>query len=88
MAQWVLIIAEFASPVVLFLRDRLLALSIVFYLSFHLMTYLALGIHFLPTVICWLAFVPLEQLAPWAQRHANARLRREGRQSADPEPVA
>jgi hypothetical protein len=87
-AQWVLIIAEFASPVVLFLRGRLLALSIAFYLGFHLMTYLALGIHFLPTVICWLAFMPLERLVPWAQRHANSRLRPEGRHPADSEPIA
>ena len=87
-AQWVLIIAEFASPIVLFLRERLLALSIVFFLSFHLMTYLALGIHFLPTVVCWLAFMPLERLVPWALRRAAASLGRERGQPADPEPVA
>lgn len=88
LAQWVLILAEFASPVVLFLKGRLLALSIAFFLSFHLMTFLALGIHFLPTVICWLAFMPLERLVPWAERRAVARLRREGRQPADPEPIS
>jgi len=32
--------------------------------SFHLVTYLSLGIHFLPTVICWLAFFPLERIVP------------------------
>lgn len=87
-AQWVLILAEFASPVVLFLKGRLLAMSIVFFLGFHLMTFLALGIHFLPTVICWLAFMPLERLVPWAERRAAARLQRKGRQPADPEPIA
>ncbi|HEU4541102.1 MAG TPA: hypothetical protein VFR23_08235 [Jiangellaceae bacterium] len=86
--QWLIILAEFASPIVLFLRGRLLAFAIVFFLSFHLMTFLALGIHFLPTVICWLAFMPLERLVPWAQRHTAARLRRERRQPANPEPIA
>jgi hypothetical protein len=62
LAQWGLILVEIASPVVLFLKGRLLALAAVFFLSFHLVTYLAIGIHFLPTVICWLAFAPLERL--------------------------
>ncbi|MEY9259578.1 hypothetical protein ABH903_002612 [Brevibacterium epidermidis] len=35
-----------------------------FFFLFHLMTYLALGIHFPPTVICWAAFLPLEKLVP------------------------
>ena len=85
-AQWVLIVAEFLSPIVLFLRGRALALSIAFFLGFHLMTFLALGIHFLPTVICWLAYMPLERLVPHA-RHRLSRLRRKRRQPSDPEPV-
>ena len=36
----------------------------MFFCLFHLMTYIALGIHFLPTVICWAAFLPLEKLVP------------------------
>jgi hypothetical protein len=62
LAQWGLVLVEIASPVVLFLKGRLLALAAAFFLSFHLVTYLAIGIHFLPTVICWLAFAPLERL--------------------------
>jgi hypothetical protein len=62
--QWVLLIAEFLSPVVLFLRGRALLLAVGFFVSFHLVTYLSLGIHFLPTVICWLAFFPLERIVP------------------------
>lgn len=85
--QWVLITAEFLSPIVLFLRGRALALSIGFFLGFHLMTYLALGIHFLPTVICWLAFMPLERLVPYVRRRVAA-LRGERGQPADAEPVA
>jgi len=62
--QSVLLIAEFLSPVVLFLRGRPLLLAVGFFVSFHLVTYLSLGIHFLPTVICWLAFFPLERIVP------------------------
>ena len=32
--------------------------------GFHFMTFLALGIHFLPTVVCWAALFPLERLLP------------------------
>ncbi|MGH8826708.1 MAG: hypothetical protein ACRDVZ_03710 [Jiangellaceae bacterium] len=66
--QWVMLVAEFLSPVVLFLRGRALLLGAGFFLVFHLITYLSLGIHFLPTVVCWLAFFPLERVAPWVGR--------------------
>lgn len=62
MGQWVMLIAEYLSPVVLFLRGKWLYFGAAFFLTFHLVTYLTLGIHFLPTVICWLAFFPTEQL--------------------------
>lgn len=67
-SQWVLLIAEFLSPVVLFLRGRALYLAVAVFLGFHLMTFLALGIHFLPTVVCWLAFLPVERLVDVARR--------------------
>jgi hypothetical protein len=67
-SQWMLLIAEFLSPVVLFLRGKALLLAAGFFLSFHLVTYLSLGIHFLPTVICWLAFFPLERMVPPVRR--------------------
>jgi len=70
--QWALLVAEFLSPVALFLRGRWLAAVVTFFLLFHLMTFLALGIHFLPTVICWLACAPLERLVPWARSQAAA----------------
>jgi len=66
--QWILFLAELASPVVLWLRGRLLYVAVALVCVFHLITYVALGIHFLPTVICWLAFLPLERLVPWARR--------------------
>jgi hypothetical protein len=62
--QWTIILAELCSPVILFLRGRALALAAAFWLSFHLVTWLMIGIHFLPTVVCWLAFAPLERLLP------------------------
>jgi hypothetical protein len=58
-----MLIAEFLSPVVLFLRGKALLLSAAFFLGFHFITFLSLGIHFLPTVICWLAFFPIERVA-------------------------
>lgn len=67
-AQWGLILIEFLSPVVLWLKGRALYLAVLAFCGFHLMTYLALGIHFLPTVICWLAFLPLERVVPLFQR--------------------
>lgn len=67
LSQWGLLVAEFLSPVVFWLRGKWLAFAIGFFLAFHLATYLSLGIHFLPTVICWAAFAPLERLAPPVQ---------------------
>jgi hypothetical protein len=71
-SQWMLLIAEFLSPIVLFLHGKVLLLAVGFFLSFHLVTYLSLGIHFLPTVICWLAFFPLERLIPPIRRRQPA----------------
>ncbi len=64
LSQWGIILAEILSPVILFLKGKWLALAAAFFLSFHLLTYLAIGIHFLPTIVCWLAFAPLERLLP------------------------
>lgn len=75
LSQWGLLLAEIVVPVVFWLRGRWLFLAISFFFLFHLATFLSLGIHFLPTVVCWLAFAPLERLAPWGAR-VWARLRR------------
>jgi hypothetical protein len=80
-SQWMLLIAEFLSPIVLFLHGKALLLAVGFFLSFHLVTYLSLGIHFLPTVICWLAFFPLERLIPPIRRRLPSPTR-----SPTPEP--
>ncbi|HEV2890358.1 MAG TPA: hypothetical protein VGX28_08270 [Frankiaceae bacterium] len=68
-SQWGLLVMEALTPVVLFLRGRWLAFALGVLLAFHVATYLAIEIHFLPTVVCLLAFVPLERLT---RRYPNA----------------
>lgn len=77
-SQWMLLIAEFTSPLVFVLRGRWRAAFIGFWLLFHLVTYLAITIHFLPTLVCWLAFAPLERVsdriaALWSRLGRRAR---------------
>jgi hypothetical protein len=72
LSQWVMLIAEYLSPVVLFLRGKALYLAAAFFLGFHVITFITLGIHFLPTVVCWLAFFPTEKLLPRRFRPAPA----------------
>ena len=64
--QWMSFLAELTSPVVLWLRRRALLAAAVFWMSFHVFTTAMLYIHFAPTVICWLAFAPLER---WRGSH-------------------
>ena len=72
--QWIVLCAEFSSPVLLWLRGRALAAGLVFFAGFHLSTYFLLKIHFLPLVVCLFSFLPLERLPhPW---QVLARLRR------------
>lgn len=70
-AQWAAVVMETLSPVVLFLRGKALYLAVAVFVGFHLTTFIALGIHFLPTAICWAAFLPIERL-----RELPTRLRR------------
>jgi hypothetical protein len=70
LSQWLVLVAEAVSPVVLFLRGRAKVAAAVFYLGFHLATYLTISIHFLPLVVCWLAFAPLERVAERSARLA------------------
>jgi hypothetical protein len=63
--QWGAFLAELCSLVVLWLHGRALLLAALFWLSFHVFTVSILYIHFAPTLICWLAFAPLERVGPW-----------------------
>jgi hypothetical protein len=69
--QWVGIIGEFLSPLVLWLKGRWQLLGALFFLGFHVANTAILLIHFLPTVVCWLAFAPMERIVPWFQRRRN-----------------
>ncbi|GII92769.1 HTTM domain-containing protein [Sinosporangium siamense] len=62
LSQWGVLIAELLSPVLLFLRGRALHAGVVFFLGFHLMTWVTIAIHFLPLVVCLLVFLPLERV--------------------------
>lgn len=62
-AQWFIIVFELASPLLLIGRRvgrTMLAVCFVF----HAVTYATISIIFLPHVVCLLAFLPLEKLAP------------------------
>jgi hypothetical protein len=60
--QWVALVAESTSPIILWLRGKALYAVLLFWAGFHLSTYFLLKIHFLPLVVCLLSFLPLERL--------------------------
>jgi len=70
--QWFAFLAELTSFVVLWLRGRALLAAALFWLGFHVFTAAVLYIHFAPTLVCWLAFAPLERLGPWLRRPRSA----------------
>jgi Vitamin K-dependent gamma-carboxylase len=61
-SQWALLALETLSPVLLFVRGRLLYAAVALFAGFHLTTYLLIRIHFLPLVVCLGAFLPVERL--------------------------
>jgi hypothetical protein len=64
LGQWSLLLLETLSPLLLFLRNRARYLLVATFAAFHAVTFAMLTIHFLPLVVCLLAFLPLEHLAP------------------------
>ncbi|MFC7488543.1 hypothetical protein ACOCJ7_08410 [Knoellia sp. CPCC 206453] len=80
--QWIVLVAEFCAPVMLWLRGRALQVALLFWAGFHLSTYLMLKIHFLPLAVCLLAFLPLERIGSVRDRVAFVRSRRAGKGSA------
>jgi hypothetical protein len=72
LSQWGILLAELASPVLLFLRGRVLGLAVASMLVFHFVSYETIRISFLPHVLCIFAFVPLERLGElWRARRAR-----------------
>ena len=67
--QWGALALELAAPLVFVLREHWRWRVVLFFLGFHLSTFVLLGIHFLPTAVCWSAFLPWERwLGPWPRR--------------------
>jgi hypothetical protein len=67
-AQWGMIGAELSSPVVLFLRGRLIYVAVAAMLTFHLISEATIAISFLPHVLCIMAFLPIERLGGLASK--------------------
>jgi hypothetical protein len=62
-AQWVMLVFEFSSPMMLLVRsDRARIGLVVFLLGFHVMVYAGVGIIFLPHCIAILSILPWERL--------------------------
>ena len=62
-AQWVMVIVEFAAPLMLLARsDRARVALVVFLLGFHLMTFAGVRIVFLPHCVAILSLLPWERL--------------------------
>ncbi|HWD81646.1 MAG TPA: HTTM domain-containing protein [Kribbella sp.] len=81
--QWVGIIGEFCSPAILWLKGRWQLFGALFFLGFHAANTAILLIHFLPTVVCWLAFAPLERIVPWYRARRSDSSDRDARKSED-----
>lgn len=73
LSQWGALVLELAAPVVFVLRERWRLLVIAAFAGFHAATFVLLGIHFLPTLVCWAAFLPLERLPAWWARRRRVR---------------
>jgi len=74
-SQFMVITLELLTPLILVFRGRNRYVFVVLLLGFHLSTFLALTIHFLPLVICLLAFLPLERHSTTkAQRTSGGRV--------------
>ena len=65
-----------------------LLVAALFWLHFHVVTVAMLYIHFGPTVICWLAFAPLESVLPAVRARLRRRQRAGGGAAGEPRAVA
>lgn len=90
LSQWGALVLELAAPVVFLLRERWRLLAIAAFAAFHAATFVLLGIHFLPTLVCWTAFLPLERLPTWwdRRRRGPAAVRRAAAAEATTAPAA
>jgi hypothetical protein len=73
-AQWMMVILEFAAPLMLLARsDRARVALVVFLLGFHLMTFAGVRIIFLPHCVAILSLLPWERL-PEVGRQLRSRV--------------
>ncbi|WP_345771883.1 MFS transporter permease [Geodermatophilus sabuli] len=73
-AQWVMLVLEFAAPLMLLVRsDRARVALAAFLLGFHLMTFAGVMIIFLPHCVAILSLVPWERV-PEAGRRLGSRI--------------
>ncbi|PRY51826.1 hypothetical protein LY71_101198 [Geodermatophilus tzadiensis] len=80
-AQWGMLVAEFAAPLMLLVRsDRARVALVVFLLGFHLMVFGGLRIIFLPHCVAILSILPWER-APEALAAVRSRLGRSAGQA-------
>ncbi len=85
-AQWLMLVVEFAAPLMLLVRsDRARVALVVFLLGFHLMVFGGLRIIFLPHCVAILSIVPWERF-PEAVAQVRRRVRRERVPSAPAPP--
>ncbi len=63
-SQWVILWGELLAPAIFFIRkDRTITITVMCLFGFHLMTFMALRIVFLPHCVALCAFLPLERVA-------------------------
>ncbi|MBY3555459.1 MFS transporter permease [Modestobacter lapidis] len=68
-AQWVMVVVEFAAPLILLVRtDRARIGLVAFLLGFHVMVYAGVSIIFLPHCIAILSILPWERLTAARRR--------------------
>jgi hypothetical protein len=68
-AQWVMIVVEFASPLILLVRSNRARIGLVlFLLGFHVMVYAGVSIIFLPHCIAILSILPWERLTAFRRQ--------------------
>jgi hypothetical protein len=78
-AQWGIVAIELSAPVLLVLTGRRLYLALGAYALFHVGTWAAISIIFLPHLVCFAAWLPLERLlAPEQPQAASAPGRSDG----------
>jgi hypothetical protein len=73
LTQWFILMLEFTSPVILFLRPKFQQYAVVFLLSFHIATFLMVRIIFMPHVVCLTSFLPLEKVLNRSQGSQRSR---------------